>query len=242
MEDVNIVEVFQLLLKRVWILILAFVVCAAMGFGYCKFLLTPQYSANSKLVITTGGILTNENIENPSKVTSADVSTSLAMLETYAITLDMLDMYYVVAEEIEGQVSEKYSAARLKSITSYTYTGTSLVLAAVVTCANQRDAVIIANCVAKHAPKYLQQFFPTTSAIVVEYSEYSSKTYPNTFLTTFAAGTVGLIIAAAVIYIIAATDKTIKNEEQLTTLGISIIGVVPDFNTAVKGGYYHHHE
>ena len=238
MEEVNIVEVVQTLLKKLWILILVFVLCAAIGFSYCYFLATPQFTANAKVVITTGGILSNENIENPSKVTAADVSTSLAMLETYAITLDMLDMYYIVAEEIKDEVSAPYSAGALKNITSYKYTETSLVLAVVVTCTNQRDASIIANCVAKHAPKYLQQFFPTTSAIVVEYSEYSALTFPNTVLTTIVAGIAGFIIAAAIICVVAFTDKTVKNEDHLTGMGLSVIGIVPDFNITEKGGYY----
>lgn len=240
MEEVNIVEVIQLLLKRIWILILVTLLCAAMGFGYCKLILTPKYTANAKVVITTGGILTNENIEDPSKVTTADVSTSLAMLETYAITLDMLDMYYIVADEIEGQVTDKYSAAKLKNITSYTYSETSLVLAVVVTSTNQKDAVVIANSVAKQVPKYLQQFFPTTSAIVVEYSENAGKSYPNTFFTTLVAGVLGCLIAAIIVYITAVTDRTIKSEEHLTSLGLSVIGVVPDFNVVEKGGYYRH--
>ena len=109
-----------------------------------------------------------------------------------------------------------------------------------VTCPNSRDAAIIANSVAKHAPKYLQQFFPTTSAIVVEYSEHSSLSYPNTFLTTLIVGLAGLIISAVIVCIIAFTDKTIKNEEHLTGMGLSVIGIVPDFNTTEKGGYYHH--
>lgn len=240
MEEVNIVEVVQLLLKKIWILILAFVLCASIGFGYCKIILTPKYTANAKLVITTGGILTNENIDDPTKITQQDVATSFAMLETYAITLDMLDMYYIVADEIEGQVSEKYSAGKLKNITGYSFSESSLVLSVVVTCTNQKDAVVIANSVAKHAPKYLQQFFPTTSAIVVEYSENSGKSYPNTFLTTLIAGVLGFVVAAIIIYLIAATDRTIKTEERLTGLGISVIGVVPDFSVAEKGGYYRH--
>lgn len=240
MEEVNIVETFQLLLRRLWILILASVFCAAVGFGYCKLILIPKYTANAKVVITTGGILSNENIEDPTKITQQDVATSFAMLETYAITLDMLDMYYIVADEIEGQVAEKYSAAKLKNITSYKYSESSLVLSVIVTCTNQKDAVVIANNVAKQAPKYLQQFFPTTSALVVEYSENAGKSYPNAFLTTLVAGMVGFAVAAVIIYIIAVTDKTIKSEERLTSLGLSVIGVVPDFTVVEKGGYYHH--
>lgn len=240
MQEINVVEVFQLLLKKIWLLILVTVVCAAIGFSYCKFLAIPEYTANAKVVITTGGILTNENIENPSKVTAADVSTSLAMLETYAITLDMFDMYYMVLEDIKDEVTDTYTAGTLKDITSYKYVDTSLVIAVVVTCTNQEDARIIANSVAKYAPKYLQQFFPTTSAMVVEYSEKASLSYPNTLLTTFISGVAGCIAVAAIICIAAFTDRTIKDENHLTNLGLTVIGIVPDFNTLPKGGYYRH--
>ena len=45
--EINLGEIFALLLHKVWIIILAAVVCGAVGFLYSYFLITPQYQSTT---------------------------------------------------------------------------------------------------------------------------------------------------------------------------------------------------
>ena len=47
--EINLGEIFALLLHKVWIIILAAVVCGAVGFLYSYFLITPQYQSTTKV-------------------------------------------------------------------------------------------------------------------------------------------------------------------------------------------------
>ena len=49
--EINLGEIFALLLHKVWIIILAAVVCGAVGFLYSYFLITPQYQSTTKVYI-----------------------------------------------------------------------------------------------------------------------------------------------------------------------------------------------
>ena len=49
--EINLGEIFALLLHKVWIIILAAVVCGAVGFLYSYFLITPHYHYTPKLYI-----------------------------------------------------------------------------------------------------------------------------------------------------------------------------------------------
>ena len=43
-KQINIMDLVMLAWHRLWIIVLAAVVCAAGAFSYCKFFLTPSYS------------------------------------------------------------------------------------------------------------------------------------------------------------------------------------------------------
>lgn len=239
MEEINIMELFKLLLKRIWILIIVVVLCGAIGFSYCEFLATPKYSSSAKMIVSTGGILYEED-ESIKNITAAQVQTSLAMLETYAIAMNSTEMFYIVEGDVKGETSGTYSALQLKGMTSISYSETSLVITVTVTSTDPKDAYMIAKAITKNAPEYLKSFIPSTIAKPLEEPFRSSMVYPNTFMTTMIAGLLGGVIAVAIIWIVALTDNTVKDEDQLITLGLSVIGVVPDFNETEKGGYYHH--
>ena len=49
--EIDLVEVFQLMLKRWWLIIGCAVVFAAAAFGYTKLFVTPQYEASSMIYI-----------------------------------------------------------------------------------------------------------------------------------------------------------------------------------------------
>lgn len=241
MDKVDLIDIARILLKRIWIIIIVFAVCAAGGFSYCQFFATPEYTASSRIVVTTGGIIANKEIyDTTSKITSADVSTSLAMLETYANTLDMVKMYEYVITDVGGDLNGKYSANNLKSMTSYTYSDTALIITVTVKCNDQGDAAKIANSVAKLAPLYLKEISPVASALTLEYSEGATKTFPKVLLITVGAGLAGALLTAIIIYLIAAADNTIKNEDDITKNGLTVLGIVPDFFEHKKGGYYYY--
>ena len=239
MEDISILELLKLLLKRIWILIIAAVFCAGLAFGYCEFLAVPRYSSSAKMIVSTGGILYDEDeeIKNP---TSAQVQTSLAMLETYAEAMNSTELFEVVARDLEGKTNGTYTALQLKGMTTIAYAETSLVITVTVTSTDPEDAYTIAGAVTKNAPDHLKKFIPSTIARPIQEPYKSTLVFPSTALYIVVAARLGIVLAAAVVFIVAINDNTVKSSDHLARLGLPVIGVVPDFATTEKGGYYHH--
>ena len=79
--EINLGEIFALLLHKVWIIILAAVVCGAVGFLYSYFLITPQYQSTTKVYIL--------NKQNSTSVTYSDVQLST----TLSNVLLFMDLY-----------------------------------------------------------------------------------------------------------------------------------------------------
>ncbi len=247
MESLDIMALGRIMLKRIWALILATVICAALGFGCCELIATPKYSSSAKMVTTTGGILKSDEDDltsnsNQNTITAAKLQISFALLETYTSTLKMLELYNDVALQLdyEDNLNNEYTPSQLRAMTTFSYKDNSLIITMTVTCEDEEDAIIIAQKISDLAPDYLEKKFNQADVLVVENAEFSSRTFPNTGIITVVSGLLGLIISAVIVYFMAINDNTIKNEQNLVELGITVLGVVPDFNESKKGGYYYH--
>ena len=49
--EVNLGDIFGLLLHRMWMILLAGFICGAVGFIYSNFFITPQYQSTTKVYI-----------------------------------------------------------------------------------------------------------------------------------------------------------------------------------------------
>ena len=80
-KTINIMDLVMLAWRKLWILAIATVVCAVAAFGYCKFFLTPSYSATSSILVTNGAVITSYE-ETTDKISGSDISASLYLADT----------------------------------------------------------------------------------------------------------------------------------------------------------------
>ena len=73
--EINLGEIFAVLLHKIWIIILATVVCGAVAFLYSFFIITPQYESTTKVYIL--------NKQSGSSVTYSDVQLSSTLSKDY---------------------------------------------------------------------------------------------------------------------------------------------------------------
>ena len=68
--EIDLGEIFHLLLNKLWVIILCFIVGGVIGFAGTKILVTPQYSASSMIDIPCGyqdGFTADFGFWNPCK-------------------------------------------------------------------------------------------------------------------------------------------------------------------------------
>lgn len=232
-KKIDIMDLVSLAWKRLWIIVLAFAVCAAAAYSYCSFLLVPQYRATASVIVTNGAV-TSYN-ENKNTVSATDISASLYLSYTITDILKTPDIYKRLADEL----GEGYDYTNLMSRTSIERRSEETLFVDVhFNSTDPKEAMRVANKFVEIACNYITEFIPYSNAMVASTAIKASMTYPRTFSTTGIAGIAGAVISFVIIYIIAALNRSIKGEEDFAMkFDIPLLGSVPDFENADVGGY-----
>ena len=108
--EIDLGEIFHLMLSKLWLLILCFIVGATLAFGGTKFLVTPKYSASSMIYILTKttSVTSLADIQMGSQLT-ADfeiLATSRPVVEEVIEKLDLNNLSYSYAGGKEIRYSD----------------------------------------------------------------------------------------------------------------------------------------
>ena len=102
MANLSVAYFFRLALRRLWVLILAGIVCAAIAFCYCRFFTAPSYTASAAVVLNStsrSAVVTTDEVTGSAII--GEVGTSLT-----GTVLDILktsDIYRQVSEKLGGE-------------------------------------------------------------------------------------------------------------------------------------------
>lgn len=234
MNELSALDVFRVLIKKFWLIVVVSVICGTLTFLYSKFMITPVYASTSSIFVSNGGVV--ENPTETGKVSSSDLSASAYIKETCKDLLITKNMLEIVAKEC----GLDYSPSTLKGMISLnSRSSDSLLLDITVTGTKKEDLVIIANTFADCSQIFIKETLPLAYVAPVEYSEHVTKVSPRTFFSTIIALIVGAFVVIAPLLFFAFNDSILKGEEVIKNkYNISVLGVVPDFNSS-KGGYYY---
>ncbi len=233
-KTINIMDLVMLALHHIWIIILAAVVFAAGAFSYCKFFITPSYSATASILVTNGAVTTSYD-ETTGKIASSDISASLYLSYTVVDILNTPDIYKKVA----NQLGKDYNYQGLMGCSSIARrSDETLFIDVTFSSTDPKEAMRIANKFVEIACGYIPEFIPSARANVASTAIKASMTYPRTLMTTGVAGVVGAVAAYIVLFIIESMNRAIKGEEDFTSnFDVPLLGAVPDFENAESGGH-----
>ncbi len=224
-KTINIMDLVMLAWRRLWILVIATVVCAAAAFGYCKIFVTPSYSATSSILVTNGAVITSY-AETTDKISGSDISASLYLAETVVDILNTPDIYIELADELGEDNFQSlrggFSVARRSENTLFidiTYSSTDAI-----------KAKEVVNVFAEVACEYIPGFIPSARANVASTATGAAQTYPRTTMTTAIVGILGAVVTYVVLFVIESMNRSIKGEEDFADrFDVPLLGAVPDF-------------
>ena len=202
--EIDLGEIFHLMLSKLWLLILCFIVGATLAFGGTKFLVTPKYSASSMIYILT-------------KTTSVTSLADIQMGSQLTADFEILATSRPVVEEVIEKLDLNYSYEQLVSMIATDNQTDTRILRFTVTDENAK-AERVAYVMASDKPKVVEE-------AVVPQNPSSPNTKKNTLL-----GGLGLaFVAAAIILIKYLMDDTIMTEEDVKKyLGIHMLAAIPE--------------
>ncbi len=231
---IDLLHIAKVLWARVWIVIIAGILAAVVGFSLAAFVVTPTYSAAVKLYV-------NNSLSSVSQVISASqLSAAQSLVKTYSEILKSRTTLERVLEK--SGLQDIYTTQQLSSMIEAGSANDTEIMQVKVTCPDPYDAALLANCIAEVLPERIGEIIDGASMTVVD-SAVPNLNKVNPSVTTYTAGglLIGVFLAVAVIAVIAIADDTIHDENYvIQTYDYPILAKIPNLlSSSSKSSKYY---
>lgn len=220
--------------RRMWLIALVSVLCAAISFAVTYFFVTPKYESSALFYVNNNSF----SIGDASlSIDSGDISASKSLVDSYIVILNSRESLNGVIEH--AGVDRTYREIK-EMITAAAVNGTEI-FEVVVTSPDPEEAEKIANAIAQVLPNRIAGIIEGTSAKIVDSaiaaSTPSSPSYPVNIIVGFL---IGMVLSIGIILLQEMFDITIRNDEEIAEVcAHPVLASVPDMNGSSRGGYYH---
>ncbi len=218
--EIDLRELFKVLIKRAWIVILCAAILGAATLIYTVNFVTPQYDASVTMYVN------NNTKSDGTYISSSDLAVALKLVTTYVNIIQSER----VLDKVIAEVGLALTANQVRPMISAEPVGDTEMFAVTVTTPNPQLSADLANAIAKVAPAEIAEIIEGSSAKVIDHARVPSKrSSPNYTTTTILGALIGAVLAAFVVLIQNVLDTRVRNEEQLASIcPAPILGLIPD--------------
>lgn len=216
--EFDLLEFVHILLGRFWVILLAVIVAAGIGFAVSFYVLAPFYESTTKIYIL--------NKTDNTTVTYTDVQIGTQLTKDYA---ELINSRYVIEKVIEQLSLEDIEYEELMKKVSVDAPADTRIVSITVEHTDPTLAMNIANCIRKVAEEHIQNVMDIEAVNVVETANMpTEKAGPSILKWTLIGGMAGGFLACAVIAVVFLLDDTIKSSEDVEKyLGLSVLAMIP---------------
>lgn len=251
-QEIDLRELFYVLLSKLHIIILVAVFGALCAFAVAKFVLPVKYTSSISIFVNAAG--ENQNTTD-GKADNADLTAAKSLAATYIVILEDDIVYDKVSEllvqdyeisdlqkvfNVSYENGEPYiSASQIKSLVTIASVNETEVISISATTQNPQLSADICTYIANIAPDLLTR---TTHAGSVESignaKVPSSPSSPNVKKITLIGMLAGFVIAAAAVVIAHLIDNRINIGEDFKKRfpDVPVLAEIPDVYNLDKGG------
>ncbi len=237
MNELTPMSIINMILHRLWAVILAAVVCAVGTFAYCRFLADPVYQATISLAVTNGTIIkdddgsTAETGNQNNTVNFNDLSASVYVAKNCVDILKSSSIY----KDLSAAINNQYSYKMLKKGFSVNLRNEEKIFIDIsFKSTSYNETIKIVNAFADLSAVNIKKIIPSATVVVMDYADTAPQTSPRTTNNALLAAVVGALLASGIIVVLNLFDRTIKGEEDFKArFDIPILGCVPDFDSVM---------
>lgn len=224
--EIDLLEVFQILLGRIWLILSVGLFFALFCFMVSAFLLVPEYESTTKIYIL--------NKTDDASVTYSDVQMGTQLTKDYA---ELINSRYVLEEVIQKLGLGMEYKELLKKVHVNTPTDTRIVSITVEDTV-PAQAMNIANCIREVASNHIQNVMDIEAVNVVESANMpTEKSSPSIVGWMLAGGAVGILFMCILTLAGYLLDDTIKSSEDVEKyLSLSTLALIPVTAETEKSG------
>lgn len=211
--EIDLLELFHYLKKKLWIILASFAACAVLGFVVSAFFITPEYTASTRVYVL--------NRSNETSVVSSDFTLSNYMISDYKVL--------ITGKNVTDEVENILGLDKLTASISVSAESNTRILQISVTDTDPQRAANIANTVREVASTQIKEIMDVDAVNLVYAAEVpKAPSSPNVMRNTVLAAALGMIAAIGVLAVIFILDDTIRTEEDVEKyLGLGTMGVIP---------------
>lgn len=215
--EINIGELFFLLLHKIWIIVLASIICAVVAGLISKFAITPVYTSSTKLYII--------NRQNKDTITTSDLQTGSELTQDYKV----LVLSRPVTEQVINKLNLNMTHNELISNIFVKVPDNTRILEISVQNQEPKLAKQLADSIAEVSAERMVSVLEMEKVNIVEEGNIPTiPTSPHITKNIILSGIVGGFISAFIIIFIHVIDDTIKNSEQIEKyLDLTVLGTIP---------------
>ncbi len=229
-ETIELRQYFEILMKRIWIIVAVTLVATLTSGIVSFFVITPIYEASTQLLVN------KSESKNEILVPSYnDIQTSLKLVETYSVIINSPRILDKAIEEHHWDIT----AAKLREKIKVSPVQNSQVMSITVNDADPNMAVEIANGIANTFQKEIQGIMSVDNVQILAQAksqENDSPVKPKPLLNMVIAFVVGLMTSIGIVFLLEYLDNTIKTEQDVENiLGLSVLATIATMDDQDKG-------
>lgn len=224
--EIDLWELFQILLKNwLWIL-LSTLGCAILGLLITVLLITPKYRAEATMIVNT-------RQDQTATVTNDQITSAQKLVDTYSIIIRSRRVIDPIMEDlnIEDDYEDFVEDITVESVDS------TQVMSIQVENKDPEIALQVVQEIVSRAPGVIISTVEAGSVNVVSepYVDAEEPVSPSKLKNTAIAAFIGLFISSGIFLLIAFLDNTFKSEEDIQKqLGLVTIGIIPTIESCKK--------
>ncbi len=218
-EEISLVEIGQILIKRWKLLFFLPILALILSYGISTFMITPQYISSATLIVMPF----TEELEGGGIIRHDIESTRQVVQSTKQLTLSLESMQHIIVE-----LNLPYTPDSLRGRININVGDVTEVQ---VTDPNPQRAYEICNQVTTVLMSYITEAARLQNVQLLNPAQIpNSPDSPNIALNMAIALVLGLMISVAMAFLFEHLDNTIKTPDDVQKyIGPPVLGVIPEF-------------
>ena len=214
--EIDLKELFSVLWKKAWLILLVGIALAAGAGYYTKNYITPQYQSSSTV---------ERCVNSSSLVSLSDLQLGSQLTSDYIVLIESRPVVEEVISNLEMNISYEEMLAKI-SITNQTDTR---IITITATDSDPAQAKVIVDEFANVARKRMAEIMGTDEPTIVEEGHINENPVsPSTIKNCILAGMIGIFLVCAVLIVLHLMNDTIKTPDDIQKyLAIPTLGIIP---------------
>ncbi len=226
--EIDLLTILGNIWKKKYIIILVTFVCALAMFLRAEFLLEPTYTASATMYANNSKE-TQESDKD--KISTSDMSASVKLINACGVIIK--------SDPVMERVKEELNVGWVPGSINVYSVNETMVFKIDVTYTDPEQAAAVANAIAKVAPDQIASIVDGCSIKIISNAKVpTAKSWPSKRTETLKGAVIGFAVSLFVVCIITLLDTRVKKEDDLERWDYPILGVIPSFTAAQKGGAY----